>query len=173
MKRNLFLVLAGVVAVPILAGCAATPSAPEPARSTPGPPPAAPSPTLSGVPAEAADAGIRIRFRVADAQILVIPADNPTARSFIASLPLTVSFEEFAGNEKISYLTDRLETAGSPGSRPAAGDLGYYVPWGNIAFFYVDGGGYSDDVKPIGTIESGIEHISLLETGDVTVDLAP
>jgi hypothetical protein len=120
-----------------------------------------------------ADAGIRIRFRVADAQILVIPADNPTARSFIASLPLTLSFEEFAGNEKISYLADPLETAGSPGSQPAAGDLGYYVPWGNIAFFYVDGGGYSDDVKPIGTIESGIEHISLLETGTVTVDLAP
>jgi len=51
-------------------------------------------------------------------------------------LPLTLALEEFNGREKISYLPRRLDTAGSGGSDPKDGDLIYFVPWGNLGFYY-------------------------------------
>ena len=37
----------------------------------------------------------------------------------------------------IAHLPRRLSTEGAPsGAEPAAGDIAYYAPWGNLAFFY-------------------------------------
>src|ERR687896_1276657 len=63
--------------------------------------------------------------------------DNPTANDFLSLLPLTVTLEDYAATEKITYLPRKLATAGSPeGSKPAVGDIAYYAPWGNLALFY-------------------------------------
>ncbi|GAB3835388.1 cyclophilin-like fold protein [Hymenobacter jeollabukensis] len=63
--------------------------------------------------------------------------DNAAARDFAALLPLTLSLQDYAGTEKISDLPARLSTQGAPtGHTPAAGDLAYYAPWGNLALFY-------------------------------------
>jgi hypothetical protein len=115
----------------------------------------------------------RMQFTAGDAVIVVRIADNPTTRDLVASLPMTLEFREFAGNEKISYLPRRLTTQGSPGTNPRIGDLIYYVPWGNLGFFYQDGGGYSDEVIPIGSIESGRDRLTAMETGPVRVELVP
>ncbi|WP_158852723.1 cyclophilin-like fold protein [Saccharothrix deserti] len=98
----------------------------------------------------------RVRFATGDAEIVVRVVDNPTSRDFVAKLPLTLTFEEFAGREKISYLPDRLTTDGSPGADTRNGD---------------PGGGVSDDVIAIGTVESGMDQLNRLERGQVTVEV--
>jgi len=111
----------------------------------------------------------RVRFSTGDTQITVRLADNPTSRDFASKLPLALTFEEFSGKEKISYLLARLNTDGSPGSAPRNGNLIYYKPWGNIGFFYNADGGHDDNLITIGTVESGIENLDRLE-GQVAVE---
>ena len=115
----------------------------------------------------------RVRFTVGDAEIIVRLADNPTSRDFVSLLPLTLEFEDFAAMEKISYLPRELTTDGSTGRAPADGDLIYFVPWGNLGFFYNAerrDPSYDDRVIPIGTIETGDERLDDLETGPVRVE---
>lgn len=103
---------------------------------------------------------------------VTITEDNPTTRDFLTMLPLTLSFEEFNGREKISYLPRDLDTTGSPGHDPNDGDLIYYSPWGNIGFYYnADGIGYSDQVIHLGTYNTSLEQITRLEGNDVTVTI--
>lgn len=51
-------------------------------------------------------------------------------------LPLTMTLEEYAGREKIGYFARKLATEGSLGSDPEDGHLIYFVPWGNLGFYY-------------------------------------
>jgi hypothetical protein len=118
----------------------------------------------------------RVRFTAGDAEIIVRIVDNPTSGDFVSLLPLTLEFEEFAGMEKISYLPRELTTEGSSGRAPANGDLIYFVPWGNLGFFYNAerrDKAYDDRVIPIGTIEAGYERLDDLETGPVRVERIP
>src|SRR5688572_22055131 len=118
----------------------------------------------------------RVRFTVGDAEIVVRIADNPTSRDFVSMLPLTLDFRDFNAMEKLGDLPRRLTTQGSTGSAPANGDLIYFVPWGNLGFFYnaerrdVT---FDDRVIPIGTIETGYERLNDLETGTVRVERSP
>jgi hypothetical protein len=118
----------------------------------------------------------RVRFAVGDAEIIVRIADNPTSRDFVSMLPLTLTFRDFNAMEKIGDLPRRLTTQGSTGSAPANGDLIYFVPWGNLGFFYDAerrDESFDDQVIPIGTIETGDELLDELETGPVRVELIP
>jgi hypothetical protein len=136
-----------------------------PAMATPTPSDASPEPDIGET---------RVRFTVGDAEIIVRIADNPTSRDFVSLLPLTLEFEDFNSMEKISYLPRDLTTAGATGSPPANGDLIYFVPWGNLGFFYNAARrdeSYDDQVIPIGTIETGNELLDDLETGPVRVEL--
>ena len=47
------------------------------------------------------------------------------------------------------------------------------MPWGNLGFFYnaEPGGGVSDDVIAIGTVESGMDRLNGLQQGQVTVEV--
>jgi hypothetical protein len=93
--------------------------------------------------------------------------DNETSLDFISLLPLTVTFKDYAGTEKITYLPRRLSTKGAPtGTNPSVGDIAYYAPWGNIAIFYRDFG-FSEGLIKLGHIASGIE-----EFGGKDVDFA-
>nr|WP_276313784.1 cyclophilin-like fold protein [Antribacter gilvus] len=90
----------------------------------------------------------------------------------MSMLPLQVPFEEFAGREKIAYLPRELDYAGSPGSDPENRDLIYFTSWGNLGFYYnADGIGYSDATPHLGTYDATEEELSLLEGGDVTIEI--
>lgn len=103
---------------------------------------------------------------------VTITADNPTARDFLSRLPLTLSLEELAGREKISYFVPELETAGSPGFDPENGSLIYFTPWGNIGFYYnADGIDYSDQTIELGRYTATPEQLNSLQGADVTVDI--
>ncbi|MFU8854353.1 cyclophilin-like fold protein [Micromonospora sp. SL1-18] len=112
----------------------------------------------------------QVRFSTAETTIVVRIVDNPSGRDFVSKLPLTLSFEDFAGREKISYLPERLTTEGSPGSAPRNGTLIYYKPWGNIGFYYNAAGGHGDNLITIGTAESGVDQLDGLGRGQVTVE---
>jgi hypothetical protein len=55
--------------------------------------------------------------------------DNATARDLIAQLPLTLTFRDFNGVEKIAQLPRKLSLDGVPaGADPLPRDIGYYAP---------------------------------------------
>jgi hypothetical protein len=118
----------------------------------------------------------RVRFTAGDAEIVVRTADNPTGRDFVSMLPLTLDFRDFNAMEKIGDVPRPLATQGSTGRAPANGDLIYFVPWGNLGFFYNAARrdvSFDDRVIPIGTVVSGFERLIALETGPVRVERIP
>ncbi|MCA9879922.1 MAG: hypothetical protein KC442_19140 [Thermomicrobiales bacterium] len=138
-----------------------------PASATPTRPGASPVPELEA---------LRVRFTAGDSEIVVHLADNPTSHDFVSLLPLTLEFKDFSSMEKISYLPRALTIDGSAGSAPSNGDLIYFVPWGNLGFFYDADrrdASYDDRVIPVGVVESGFELLGDLETGPVRVELLP
>ncbi|MEV5027471.1 hypothetical protein MRBLPE1_003066 [Paenibacillus sp. LPE1-1-1.1] len=102
----------------------------------------------------------RIKLSFGNEEFIVNMYDNPTSRDFLGRLPLTLTFEDFGGLEKIRILDEGLATEGAPvGTTPTTGDFVYYAPWKDIAFFYADGQ-YSSDLIPLGKVESGVEELA-------------
>jgi hypothetical protein len=118
---------------------------------------AAPPSAVSSQKASAMKVRLTINGRTLTASL----SDNATARDFLALLPLTLTLEDYAATEKISYLPRKLSTAGAPaGFDPSVGDIAYYAPWGNLAIFYKDFG-YSRGLIQVGRIDSGIEALEV------------
>ncbi|WP_078410587.1 cyclophilin-like fold protein [Priestia abyssalis] len=114
--------------------------------------------------------GIRIKLTFNNEEVIVNMYDNPTSKDVLSLLPLTLTFEDYAGTEKISYPSNKLSTEEAPsGSDPSIGDLTYYAPWGNLAIFYKDFR-YSNGLIKLGKIESGIEKLENVN-GDFTVTI--
>ncbi len=85
--------------------------------------------------------------------------DNPTARDLFSLAPLTLSIEDYANNEKIAHLPRKLtEEASGPFANEAPGDLCYYAPWGNLAFFYA-GYRYSQGLIRLGRLDDGVSPL--------------
>jgi hypothetical protein len=68
---------------------------------------------------------------------------NPYAlaagRELIAQLPLTIDMTDHGSVEKAGPLPSPLSTAGQPdGADPDVGDVGYYAPGNDLAFYYGD-----------------------------------
>lgn len=80
---------------------------------------------------------------------------TPAARDFLAQLPLELTLKDFGGNEKIADLPRPLSRAGAPDAiNPRTGDIAFYAPWGNVAFFYRDGH-HSPGLIRLGQLENG------------------
>jgi hypothetical protein len=85
--------------------------------------------------------------------------DNPSARDLASLLPLDLIIDDYANNEKIAYLPRKLTEEGSgPFTNEAPGDLCYYAPWGNLAFFYA-GYRYSSGLIRLGRLDGGVEPL--------------
>ena len=113
---------------------------------------------------------MRIRLMIDGKAVDASLLDNATARDFLSLLPLTLTLEDYASTEKISYLPRKLSTAGAvAGSDPSVGDITYYAPWGNLAIFYRDAG-YAKGLIPLGRIESGIEVLNMPGSLHVTIE---
>lgn len=176
MLHRILPITASAALIAVITACAPAPTT-EPSSARPSAAPATPTTTPSApTPAdEAADqvVGTVVRF-VSDRTTVdvTIGEDSPGVRDFLTLLPLEVTVEEFAGTEKIAYLSRELNYAGSPGSDPEDGDLIYYTPWGNLGFYYdTTGIGYSDATLHIGTFTATEEQLSLLEGGPVTITI--
>ena len=102
----------------------------------------------------------KLKMTVDGQEIPVTLYDTPAANALYEMLPLELSFEDFNGIEKISYLSQELPTEGEPdGCDPDVGDLCLYAPWGNLSVFYQDFR-YSDNLILLGHVDSGMELLA-------------
>ena len=138
--------------------------------------PVRPSAEATSDPDAASDqiVGSVIRFTTGLARIdVTIEQDSPAVRDFVSMLPMTLVFEDFAGNEKISYLPRELDHAETPGSALHRGDFLYYIPWGNVGFWYSDRtAGLSGDSLVLGTFDPAAD-LALFDGASVLAELVP
>jgi hypothetical protein len=79
----------------------------------------------------------RIQVIVGNATLSATLDETPAGRDFAMMLPLDLSLRDYHGTEKIADLPRKLDTTGAAATySPKAGDITYYVPWGNLAIFY-------------------------------------
>lgn len=120
---------------------------------------------------EPTDMKIKLTF---NNQIMIATLyDNPTARDLYSMLPLDLSIDSYGNNEKITYLPRKLTEEGSgPFGNEAPGDIGYFVPWGNLALYH---GSYrwSEGVIRLGRFEGGLEPLLTRGKFPLKIERAP
>jgi hypothetical protein len=85
--------------------------------------------------------------------------DNATARDLIAQLPLSLTFRDFNGVEKVATLPQKLSMDGvPPGDDPFPRDIGYYAPSGVVVFYY-DDVGYFTGIVRLGQFDGSVDVI--------------
>lgn len=99
---------------------------------------------------------MKIECSFNDQVFTVTLVDNPSARDLLSLLPLNdLSITDYATNEKIAYLPRKLTEAGAARfGNEAPGDLCYYAPWGNLAFFHA-GYRWSGGLIRLGRLDGG------------------
>jgi hypothetical protein len=103
---------------------------------------------------------VRIKLTFNNEEFTVKMYDNPTSRDFLSRLPLTLTFKEFGGFEKLTILDKELSTEDAPpGDDPEVGDFGYYAPWKDVNMYYKDWS-YSGGLVKLGKIESDPEELT-------------
>ncbi|MGX4611656.1 MULTISPECIES: cyclophilin-like fold protein [Priestia] len=113
----------------------------------------------------------RIKLTFDNKEVVVRMYNNPISKDFLARLPLTVTFEDYIGKEKISILQKRLSADDvQAGDLSKKGDFAYYAPWGNVAIFYKGFEDATNDLIILGQIESGKENVENIH-GDFTVTI--
>jgi hypothetical protein len=113
------------------------------------------APRLGFGQAQSERAIMKIECAFSDHVFAVSLYENPSARDLASMLPLNLTIEDYSNNEKISYLPRKLTEEGSGSfTNEAPGDLCYYAPWGNLAFFYADYA-FSRGLIRLGRLDSG------------------
>ena len=96
---------------------------------------------------------MKIRMTFSGLELTGTLYDNASARALFAMLPLDLSIEDYAHNEKITYLPEKLTIEGSgPFGNEQPGDICYYAPWGNLALFHA-GYRYSSGLIRLGRLD--------------------
>ncbi|MFC5067767.1 cyclophilin-like fold protein [Flaviflagellibacter deserti] len=114
---------------------------------------------------------VQIRIDVGGKVMMATLEDNPTVTDFVSLLPLTMTLEDHAAFEKISYLPRKLSTKGAPeGVTPSAGDVGYYAPWRNLALFHKNFP-YSTGLVRLGRIDDAIDVLRVPGTVEARIEL--
>jgi hypothetical protein len=110
-------------------------------------------------PASQEPSDTRIRMAFNGMSMIATLYDNPSARDLFSMLPLDLTIDNYANNEKIAYLPRKLTEEGSgPFSNEQPYDLCYFSPWGNLALFYADYR-YSSGVIRLGRFDKGYEAL--------------
>lgn len=94
--------------------------------------------------------------------VVVSMQNNSAARQFLAMLPATFEFTDFAGQEKITEFPRPVSLTDAPrGMVATAGRMFIYAPWGNLGIFYRDHGHTVDDsLIHLGDVESGLDVLA-------------
>ncbi len=119
------------------------------------------------------ETSMKIRIEFNGASMTATLYDNPSARDFASRLPLDLTIDDYSTNEKIAYLPRKLTEEGSgPFDNERPGDLGYYAPWGNLAFFYA-GYRYSSGLIRLGRIDGDFAPLLMRGKFDLHIELLP
>jgi hypothetical protein len=129
-----------------------------PDASTPAPSPS-PSPASGEQDAGASD-GTPIRITFGDTELTARLHHNATARDLAAQLPLTLTFRDHNNVEKTASLPRELSLDGAPeGHDPAAGDIGYWAPDGDLVFYYDDDAPFFNGIVRIGEFDGAMDAL--------------
>lgn len=161
MKTPLHRIRAGALAAALCLALASCGAAPE---STPG------SPTTA---APNANGETSIRIVIGDSILRGTVWHNPTGRSLLDRLPVTVRMSDHRGQEKGGPLAAPLTMVGMPaGADPQAGDLGYFSPAADLVLYYGDAP-YWAGIARIGRINGDMSPVANAADGTpVTVERA-
>jgi hypothetical protein len=142
----------------------AAPNAAEPPSST------APSSSSRDDDASASE-GTPIRITLGDTALTGRLNDTATAHDLADQLPLTLTFRDHNNVEKTAPLRSELTIDGAPaGHDPAAGDIGYWAPGGDLVLYYDDGAPFFNGIVRIGEFEGDLGALERpSEAVDVTV----
>jgi hypothetical protein len=103
---------------------------------------------------------ITIQITFGETELTARLDDNATARDLLAQLPLTLTFRDHNNVEKTGPLPRALSLDGAPeGHDPAAGDIGYWAPGGDLVFYYDDDARFWNGIVRIGEFDGGMEAI--------------
>jgi hypothetical protein len=126
--------------------------------STPAPSPR-PSPASGEEGASASD-GMPIRISFGGTELTARLHDNATARDLVAQLPLRLNFRDHNNVEKTAPLPRELSLDGAPeGHDPAAGDLGYWAPDGDLVFYYDSDAPFFNGIVRIGEFDGDMDAL--------------
>jgi hypothetical protein len=104
------------------------------------------------------DTPIRITF--GDTRLTVRLDDNATARDLAAQLPPTLTFRDHNNFEKTGPLPRELSLDDAPdGHDPAAGDIGYWAPDGDLVFYYDSDAPFFNGIVRIGEFDGEMDAI--------------
>ena len=110
---------------------------------------------------------VKIRIISADTTLTATLENTQAARDFVTLLPLDLTLADYNGTEKIADLPAKLSHKDAPeGYTPKVGDIAYFAPWGNLAFFYHDFG-YSRGLIRLGQIDGSVD--ALMGDSDIKV----
>ncbi|MEN8616373.1 cyclophilin-like fold protein [Shewanella baltica] len=110
---------------------------------------------------------VKIRIIIADTTLAATLENTQAARDFVALLPLDLTLADYNGTEKIADLPAKLSHKDAPqGYTPKVGDIAYFAPWGNLAFFYHDFV-YSRGLIRLGQIDGSVD--ALMGDSDIKV----
>ena len=150
-----------------LAACGGADEDGDQAAGTPETSTPSPSPAPDKQDAGASD-GTQIRITFGDTQLSGRLDDNATASDLVSQLALTLTFGDHNGVEKTAPLPRKLSLDGAPdGHDPAAGDIGYYAPGGDLVFYYDDEAPFFNGIVRIGELDGNVD--ALADQGDVRI----
>ena len=75
---------------------------------------------------------MKVKLTFNNEEVIVNMYDNPTSRDFVGRLPLTLTFEDYAGTEKISYLEKKLSTENAPSGMILQLEISPIMPLGEM-----------------------------------------
>ncbi len=161
MSRTLALSLLAIIS---LSACSGPGEAGDRAGGATGANVSSPSPS-PGRASDEQDAGApdgtAIRITVGDSELSARLQANATARDLVAQLPLTLTFRDHNTVEKTAPLPNALSLDGAPkGHDPAAGEIGYWAPDGDLVFYYDSGAPYYDGIVRIGEFNDELNAIA-------------
>ena len=165
-RRNA-LVLALLATVSLSAGGGDDEDGDQPAGA---PETSTPSPATDDQQTGPAD-GMPIRITFGDTELTARLDDNATARDLAAQLPLTLTFRDHNNVEKTAPLPRELSLEGAPdGHDPAAGDIGYWAPGGDLVFYYDSDAPFFNGIVRIGEFDGEMDAIER-QSEDFTVTI--
>jgi hypothetical protein len=132
-----------------------------------------PTQTPSASPAPGDQDGTPIQIVFGDTQHTGRLFDNATARDLTDQLPLRLSFRDHNNVEKTAPLPRELSLDGAPdGHDPAAGEIGYWAPDGDLVLYYDDGAPYFDGIVRIGEFDGEMGALERQAGFDVSIERA-
>jgi hypothetical protein len=158
-----------VLLAAVLAACSGDDRA-SGAREAPTPSPAASQ--GRGARDAGASGGTAVRITVGDTELRGRLLVNASARDLSAQLPLTLEFRDHNSAEKTAPLPRELSTEDAPaGHDPAAGDIGYYAPGGDLVLYYDHAAPFFEGIIRIGEFEGDVAALEREPDGaSITVE---